>query len=171
MNTSRRMLSLGVLGAMLALGACAQRPQAATVDTTADEAAIRKVLDGISSAFNAGDFDGMFAMYSDDVVVLPPGAPDIVGKEAWRAGIDALPTNVAMKMRFDTAELVVSGDIAYERGTYTLDLSDKVTATAVQSITARHIHMFKRQADGSWKGWRLMENSTDPAPSAPPAGQ
>jgi ketosteroid isomerase-like protein len=110
----------------------------------------------------------MFALYRDDVVVLPPGGPDIVGKEAWRKGIDALPQNVAMKMRFDTKELVVAGDIAYERGTYTIDISDKATATAVQSITARHIHIFKREADGSWKGWRLMENSAEPATATAP---
>jgi uncharacterized protein (TIGR02246 family) len=172
MNANRRVLSLGVLGTVLALAACAPRSQGTVANTSADEAAIRKTLDGISSAFNSGDFDGMFALYRDDVVVLPPGGPDIAGKEAWRAGIDALPTNVAMKMRFDTTELVVAGDIAYERGTYTIDISDKATATAVQSVTARHIHIFKREADGSWKGWRLMENSADPAPqAAPPVGQ
>jgi hypothetical protein len=39
------------------------------------------------------------------------------------------------------------------------------------SIKGRHIHMFKRQPDGSWKGWRLFENSEDPAssPVPPPA--
>jgi uncharacterized protein (TIGR02246 family) len=167
MNANRRVLSLGVLGTVLALAACAPRSQGTVANTSADEAAIRKTLDGISSAFNSGDFDGMFALYRDDVVVLPPGGPDIAGKEAWRAGIDALPTNVAMKMRFDTTELVVAGDIAYERGTYTIDISDKATATAIQSVTARHVHIFKREADGSWKGWRLMENSADPAQPAP----
>jgi len=36
-------------------------------------------------------------------------------------------------------------------------------------LGGRHIHIFRRQPDGSWKGWRLMENSADPATAAQPA--
>src|SRR5215467_12356647 len=107
-----------VLAAMavstLSLAACAGK-DSATHDVAADESAIRKSLDEIASTFNAGDYDGMFAHYRDDVLVSAPGQPEIVGKTAWRAGLAQLPQNVNLKMRFDTQELAVSGDLAYER--------------------------------------------------------
>jgi ketosteroid isomerase-like protein len=159
-----------MLGLVLALGACA-RVTAPVTDVAADEAAIRKVLDDVASTFNAGNYDGMFALYRDDVVVSGPGAPDIVGKQAWRDGLaSSLPPGMAFKMRFDTQEMAIAGDLAYERGTYSIEVTDKATGKVVPApLGGRHIHIFKREADGSWKGWRLMENSPDPVPAAPPA--
>jgi ketosteroid isomerase-like protein len=160
----------GLISLALALGAC--QPRTATpADTAADEAAIRKVLDEVASTFNAGNYDGMFALYRDDVVVSAPGAPDIVGKQAWRDGLaSSLPPNMAFKMRFDTQEMAIAGDLAYERGTYSIEVTDKATGAVVPApLGGRHIHIFKREADGSWKGWRLMENSAEPAPAATPA--
>jgi ketosteroid isomerase-like protein len=179
MNTRSSKVSLVVIGVVLALGACARQPQATVVDTVADtatdEAAIRGVLDGIASTFNAGRYDEMFALYRDDVVVSPPNAPDLVGKQNWRSAMEAtIPQNLALNLRFDTQELEVVGDMAYERGTYRMEAADKESGTVLQTVSGRHIHIFKREADGSWKGWRLFENSADPVPAAaatPQAGQ
>ncbi len=162
--------ALGAAALSLALAACSGGAE--RHDPAADEAAIRKVLDGIALAFNEGRYDDMFALYQDDVVVSAPGQPDIVGAAQWRAGLAALPTNLHLKMRFDTTELVVSGDLGYEKGTFTMDIADKASGAAVGSTTQRHVHIFRRQPDGKWKGWRLMENAESAAPSPlgpPPA--
>jgi len=155
----------------LGLAGCSGRGGAAH-DAAADEAAIRKSLDEIARAFNAGDYDAMYALYRDDVLVSAPGQPEIVGKAAWRAGLAQLPPNVALTMRFDTQELSVSGDLAYERGTFTMDMADKASGAKVGSVTNRHVHIFRRESDGRWLGWRLIENSADgptPVPAAAPA--
>ncbi len=150
--------------------------EAAVVDVAADQAAIRQVLDQIASSFNAGRYDEMFAQYRDDVVVSPPNAPDLVGKQSWRSAMEAtIPQNLALNLRFDTQELEVVGDLAYERGTYRMEAADKESGAVLQTVSGRHIHIFKREADGSWKGWRLFENSADPVPATaatpPQAGQ
>ncbi|MEO8306590.1 MAG: nuclear transport factor 2 family protein [Pseudomonadota bacterium] len=154
------------------MSACKSEMHVAIADKAVDEKAIRQVLDEVSRTFNAGDYEGMFAQYRDDVVVSSPGQPDIVGKEAWRAGLGALPKGVTLNMRFDTTELEIDGDMAYERGTFVIQAKDPKADTLVPVVTARHIHIFRREADGKWKGWRLMENSADPAtallPPAPP---
>jgi ketosteroid isomerase-like protein len=150
----------------LILAACAGK-DSSTHDVAADESAIRKSLDEIASTFNAGDYDGMFAHYRDDVLISAPGQPEIVGKAAWRAGLAQLPQNVTIKMHFDTQEISVSGDLAYERGTFTMDMADKASGTRVGSVTNRHVHIFKREPDGRWMGWRLIENSAT-APLAIP---
>jgi ketosteroid isomerase-like protein len=151
--------------AMTLLAAACQPRQAPAPDTRADEAAIRELLDTIATDFNAGRYDDMLGHYLDDVVVLAPGTPDIVGKAAWREALaTSLPTDAPMTLRFDTDEVAIDGNLAYERGTYAIDIA---TPEPVR-IEGRHIHVFLRQRDGSWKGWRLMENSTDPA-TAPQA--
>lgn len=155
--------------ATLVLATACTREMAPVQDVAADEAAIRGVLDEIARAFNAGDYDGMFAQYADDVLVSAPGAPLIIGKAAWREGLKNLPQGVTLVMRFDTEELAVSGDLGYERGTFTMDIFDKPGGTRQGSLVNRHVHIFRRGADGRWLGWRLMENSEEGAPVIPPA--
>jgi ketosteroid isomerase-like protein len=165
MMNPRRVHLLPALCALLALAACSKpSPPPATDTRAADEAAIRHVLDEIGKRFDAGDYDGMLALYRDDVIVSGPGVPEVVGKQAWRQGLETtLPKGIKLKLRFDTQELEVAGDLAYERGNYAVELVDPATNAVKPLLGGRHIHMFKREADGSWKGWRLMENSPDPA--------
>ena len=175
----RKMLWATSMLLLISMSACQQSTKVvvadAPIDKAADEAAIRHVLDEISSTFNAGNYEGMFALYRDDVIVSSPGQPEIVGKDAWRKGLTALPAGVTLKMHFDTAELLVEGDMAYERGTFSIEAKDPKTEAFVPVVTARHEHIFRREADGSWKGWRLMENSADPKSALlgppPPAAQ
>lgn len=173
MFDSRPSRSLSALAtvAILFIGGCQKGPGAAPApDSAADEAAVRAVLDAIARDFNAGNMEQMVSHYQDDVLVSAPGSPDIVGKQAWLASIAAtLPPDLSLTLRFDTTELEIAGDLAYERGTYAVGLADQPDP-AQAMLKGRHIHIFKRQADGSWKGWRLMENSEDPATSpVPPA--
>jgi uncharacterized protein (TIGR02246 family) len=164
----RGLLAGVVLAALLNTGCGAGKP--AATDAKADAAAIRQLLADVGRHFDAGDYEAMLALYTDDVIVTAPGTPDAIGKAAWRKGIETtLPQGVKMKLRFDTQEIEIGGDLAYERGTFVVEALD--SAGAPQPVAGgRHIHIFKRQADGSWKGWRLMENSADPAPpAAPPA--
>jgi len=171
MRISRRIGSfLLLVGACsLLLGGCQPGADApAAPDATADEAAVRDVLDSIARDFNAGDMEKMVAHYQDDVLVSAPGAPDIVGKQAWLDAIAAsLPADAGLTLRFDTVELEIAGDLAYERGTYAIGMATQPDAKPM--IVGRHIHIFRRQADGRWKGWRLMENSEDPATSPVPS--
>ena len=161
-----------VLGAIafvvfVAAGCSAKAPSGH--DAVADEAAIRRSLAEIERSFNAGDADAMFAQYRDDVLVSAPGQEEIVGKAAWREGMGKTPASVALQVHFDTQEIAVSGDLAYERGTFTMDMTDKASGSRVGSVKLRHVHLFRREADGRWKGWRLIENSADSPPALPVA--
>jgi ketosteroid isomerase-like protein len=153
----------------LVVGGCGGKDRASKTDVAADEAAIRQSLAEIQRAFNAGEYDAMFAQYRDDVLVSAPGQPEIVGKAEWRAGFGKMPSNVALKVRFDTQEISVSGDLGYERGTFTMDMADRSSGSPVGSVTIRHVHIFRRDADGRWRGWRLIENSADSPPAVPGA--
>jgi len=49
---------------------------------SADESAIRTVNVNWGKAYNGGDAKGVTALYADDAVLLPPGAPGARGKTA-----------------------------------------------------------------------------------------
>jgi ketosteroid isomerase-like protein len=159
---------LALAAAELALGACSGRPTPA-YDRAADEAEIRGMLDSIAGSFKTGDMDKVLEVYADDVLVLGIDQPDVAGKEAWRKVLSDQPSDVTIDVRMDTDELEIAGDLAYERGTYTATITSKATGALLQSVTNRHIHIFKRQPDGHWKAWRLMENATSPARPASPS--
>ena len=160
MNITRVLAACTVAGSV-ALGACSggSTPRH---DRAADEAEIHKMLDSIAASFKTGNMDQVLAIYADDVLVLGIDQPDVAGKEAWRKVLADQPKDVTIDVRMDTKELEIAGDLAYERGTYTAQISSKATGALVQTVTNRHVHIFKRQPDGHWKAWRLMENATSP---------
>ena len=154
MNTPR---CLAAVTAALTLAACSggSTPRH---DRVADEAEIHTMLDSIAASFKTGDMDKVLAIYADDVLVLGIDQPDVAGKEAWQKVLADQPKDVTINVRMDTKELEIAGDLAYERGTYTAEISSKATGELLQSVTNRHIHIFKRQPNGHWQAWRLMEN-------------
>ncbi len=166
MNT-KRLLAACIAATSLAIAACSggSTPKH---DRAADEAEIHKMLDAIAGSFKTGDMDKVLGIYADDVLVLGIDQPDVVGKEAWSKVLADQPKDVTISVRMDTKELEIAGDLAYERGSYTAEISSKATGALLQTVTNRHIHIFKRQPDGHWKAWRLMENATSPSRPAPP---
>src|SRR5690349_7009824 len=54
-----------------------------------DKAAIQTLNDQFTKAFNAGDIAAVAAHYTEDAVVLPPGAEMVLGRNAiltfWKA--------------------------------------------------------------------------------------
>lgn len=166
---TRTTLALAVV-AIVALSGCAAPPApAATAPdrTEADAAAIRRTLDDLEQRVNRGDI-GFVDVFTGDAVVVAPDTPDVVGIDSIRSLYADTLAKVNLKMHFTTEEVVVAGDLAYERGRYTLQVTDKASGQVLQDVTNRHIHMMKRQPDGSWKTWRMMVVAA-PAPATGPA--
>jgi uncharacterized protein (TIGR02246 family) len=152
------------------LSACSGKPEATSASQDsrqADEAAIRSTLERIQSTFNAGNLDEFMPVFADDAVILSQGTPNVVGALAIRSGYEAALSQMDIKTSFDTEEIEVFGDLAYERGTYILKLAEKGTGKILGEVKSRHIHIFRRQSDGRWKTWRMMTNSTEGAAPIP----
>jgi uncharacterized protein (TIGR02246 family) len=153
-GAGRRAHLGGAVTAVLALAACANVPAA----IPANEAAVRARLDAIESSFNGGDFEAFIGMFTEDAVIVGQGYPDTVGRDAIRALYESALEQVDLKVDFHTAELVVSGDYAIERGTYTREVHDKTSGALLQDTEDRHIHILRKDPDGVWRTWRLMTN-------------
>jgi len=144
--------------ALLLLAGC----QKAVENTSADEAVIRKSAPAWAAAYNAGDADKLAAMYWDDAVLLPPGAPAASGRAAIReflAADTAATRGAGLTMNIPEAGAVdVSGDLAYEAGTYTVTDASGATVDA-----GKYIGVFQKR-DGKWLYIRDTWNS-DLAPA------
>jgi len=150
----------------LALGACTSAAPPATDDARqqSDIAAVRAFVDSVGETFNSGSLDAFMQVFTEDAIQFNQGFADVVGKPAIRKLYEeALATN-DIKVAFHTQEVTVSGDLAYEGGTYDILIRPRSDPKAAPlTVTNRHVHVLKRQADGSWKTWRMMTNNTLPA--------
>lgn len=148
---------------ILALGAC--NTPAPPADDAArqqqDVAAVNAFVDHIGETFNTGNLDAFMQVFTEDAIQFNQGMPDVVGKAAIRKLYeDALAQN-DIKVAFHTQEVSVSGDLAYEGGTYDILIRPRDNPAAEpMTVTNRHVHVLKRQADGSWKTWRMMTNGS-----------
>jgi uncharacterized protein (TIGR02246 family) len=145
--------------------ACATKQVAATSGSDqdkADESAIRRLLAETEQEINRGDPD-FVNVFAKDAVIIAPAAQDVVGFDAIRSLYLGIMQQNSMTLHFSTEEVAVSGDLAYERGTYTLRISDKNSGKVLQDMKNKHIHILKRQPNGEWKTWRMMVNSAEPA--------
>jgi uncharacterized protein (TIGR02246 family) len=152
---------------VLALAACKPPPPAAT-DSVArqqqDIAAVHAFIDKVGSTFNTGNLDAFMEVFADDAIQFNQGYPDVVGMAAIRKQYEDALAQFDLKVAFHTAEVVVAGNIAYEGGTYDIILTPRGDPKAASTtVTNRHVHVLKRQADGSWKTWRMMTNNSIPA--------
>jgi uncharacterized protein (TIGR02246 family) len=149
------------------LSGCTSYPAATTggpEQAKAQEAAIRRTIGDLEQRINRGD-PGFVDIFTKDAVIIAPAAPDVVGFDAIRTMYTGLMEQDSLTVHFSTDEIAVADDLAYERGTYTLKIVDKASGKVVQDVKNKHLHILKRQPDGTWKTWRMMVSSAEPTPA------
>lgn len=146
-----RRRCLYVIASLLAgLAGCRSQPAPAP-DLTREEAAIRATDARWLAAAQAHDLERTVSFWSDDVYMMPPGGPPIVGKEALRryiAGAFAIP-DFSISWVADHVWVARSGDLAYAVGTDTIRLSSPEGKPVVARNKA--VAVWRKEPDGSWK--------------------
>jgi uncharacterized protein (TIGR02246 family) len=158
--------------ALAACAAPATEQPAATAAATPDPAAVRAAIDAINTsnmeAMNSGDSArtmGMMAHYEDGAIVMLPGMPAMNGKAAIEQGLGGMLASMKLSdARFSTIDVIISGDYAIETGTFQLSMTPKGGKAAPDK--GKYLTVWHKQADGSWKIVRDINNSD----TAPPAG-
>jgi ketosteroid isomerase-like protein len=165
MKFSRVAAALAVVTIVLA--GCQKK-----VDVAAVEAEAKNGVRDWVALYTAGDADGIAAKYAESAVVMAPGAPAAVGREAIRAFIaadSAAAKEAGIKLAISDGDVVgVSGDLAWHSGAYTV--SDASGAT----IDSGNYMEVLQNIDGKWMIIRDIWNSDRPpapAPAAEPAAE
>ncbi len=161
MTHSREILLTAA--AIAALAGCA--PKAAPVDTSADVAAIKAMQDRELAAVKSGNADTALAVYTSDVMMMPPGEPAIQGAAALRKWFVAFTKDFSATGKYTTNDVQVAGDIGVVHYVGELTMTPKAGGTPMTEAI-KGIHIYKRQPDGTWKIAQDVWNSDAPPPPA-----
>jgi uncharacterized protein (TIGR02246 family) len=160
----------GLVACALALAACSAQPAPAPDTRAADEAALRTLIEAWAASARAKDAEKFVSFYADDATLMIEDAPDIAGVAALREALPGMMNdpNFALSFAADKVEVARSGELAYEKGTYTMTMSDPQQ----QAVTERghYVVVWRKQADGSWKVI-LDVPVSDPPEATAQAGQ
>lgn len=144
-----------------------EAPQAETAG--ADEDAIRQISSGWLEHARARNADSVAAYFAPDAVVLQPGEPPTEGVQAIRADIaEEWAENPDFTVDWSTTsvEVAASGDMAWERGTWTFDPDGPGEA---DELRGEYITVYEK-VDGEWKVAADVGVPTEPMPSEEEAG-
>jgi steroid delta-isomerase len=117
--------------------------------------AIRAALTGWRDDFNAGRTRDLCDLFAADLVVVYQGQPDR-DHEAFCRQLQAALADpkIAFGYALEIEEIIVSGDLAVARVSWTL-ISTPVGAEPETQIE-RGIDIFRRQPDGVWRIARFI---------------
>ena len=129
--------------AALAIGATIAMPPLAAADAVADEAAILDIWSQYTTARVEGDAETWLGLWDKEGIRMPPGTP-AVDYATFAPGTAERFANAPNSMVIDSEEIVVTGDWAYSRGTFTVN----------DAVEGKFLTIFRRQDDGSWGIYR-----------------
>jgi ketosteroid isomerase-like protein len=161
---NRRMRkSVMVLMAVVSLAAACGGTKPGAEFPMKDQAAIRERNDAFVKAFNQKDVAQVLTVYAENSVFMPPNQPIIRGRDALKTFYDELLASGATGLRLNASEISGHGPLAYQSGTYEMDVkSAKGTAAHDRG---KYLFVMRRMAD-TWRFEYSMWNS-DLAASAP----
>ncbi len=141
---------LTTLPLFLMIVGCNQAPM------STDPSAIVAATEAWETALNAKDTDGLVALYTSDARVLPPDGEMASGSDAVRAVFGGM-IDAGFSGELTSIESKISGDMAYDVGTFSLRMDGADVGTGKFIVT------FRRGDDGEWRITNDIFNSDNPA--------
>jgi len=114
---------------------------------TADERAIRDVIDKWLSASATGDADTMLTLLADDMVFIVPGQPPF-GKKEFKAAWDGPMKGAKVAANADVEEVLISGDFACTRTRLAVGITTPDGTTS--HAKGYTMTLFRKQSNGRW---------------------
>lgn len=140
-----------ILGCALLLSACDQGPPATQTGLGSAHS------ENWEAMLNAGDIDGLVAVYTEDTRVMPPNGSIKIGRTAVREEFGAMIA-AGMQIDLQSIDSKAAGDVAYNVGTYALSINGETIDKG------KWIETWDRGADGTWRISSDIWNSDNPAP-------
>ncbi len=152
--------------AALAAASCSPAPNTSKPATTTEQdvAAIGRVRDAYVAGWKAGSAGDIAAIYTSDALAFPANQSTVTGHDAiMKFNADFFGQFTPNDITLTPEETTVMGDWAFDRGTYHVMVTPKSGAAPVTE-EGRYLELLQRQADGSWKVARDIDNTIRPTP-------
>ena len=130
---------------------------AGTPDPAADRQAIAAATARFGAAESAGSVDQFRGFFTDDLVMMGPNEPLVIGGDSVAALMRVFHGKYGVQVKYDSQEIVVFGDWAFDRGTERYTLTPKAGGAPITK-SGNYLYLYQRQKDGSWKQSRVMWN-------------
>jgi ketosteroid isomerase-like protein len=127
-----------------------------------DQAAIREKNADFVKAFNARNMDQMLAAYTENSVFMPPNQPVLRGKDALKTFYDEMLKGGGTNLKLDAGEISGHGPLAYQSGSYELDM--KPAGGAETHDRGKYLFILRKMA-GTWRYEYTVWNSDLPPPA------
>jgi len=138
------------IAAAALLVACAGGNSEFDAETDAQAlAAIAEFNEQYLAAINNGDLEALADLTTEDHMMVASGGAPLTGKEALVNAMRGAFERVTFDESWTPLETVVSGDLAYQRGTFVVNATPKAGGET-SSTTGNFLRIYRRQADGRW---------------------
>jgi uncharacterized protein (TIGR02246 family) len=115
-----------------------------------DVAQVYDLWNEYAAAANDGDLERWLALWADDAIQMPPGAPCRAGKAEIRRGMQALFDLGVIGMVVQPEEVRILGNLAYTHGACEFEVALK-GGGGIRRYSAKFLDILEKQVDGSWK--------------------
>ena len=148
------------LALILSLPACV-----AEVDLDAQRALLVEADAQYTATANAGDVEGLTALYAPDATRYPPGGEPSHGLDAMRAFAQGVASTPGFHLTAHPLALETSqgGDMGYTLNLLELTVTGEDGVPEAQWL--RDFHVWRREPDGAWRIVEDIWHVMDPAPS------
>ena len=126
-----------------------------------DREAIDRVLNNFVTAFNKGDVAACLASLADDVLVMPPNAPAISGRQPYGAWIEGLLEVVSIEETISEHHTEIAGDWAFDSGHWEATITQRADDQQFED-RGDYVWVLRKAADGSWATVQMIWNSDNP---------
>lgn len=116
----------------------------------ADVSAINDLRRREIKAAEAGDVEGLLSIRTEDFTAMPPGQDPVCGKQAVSAFLSGMFEQVSIQETVVSDDIVVSGELAYDRGTFTGSATPKAGGDPME-LNGKYLWIARREEDGSWR--------------------
>ena len=128
---------------------CSQQHDASSIQA-ADLAAIEQTNRQTLQALNTNDLQLMNSLVAENHIMMIPGRPEMSGRATIQESNAHLVESYTNVEIWKPAETVVTGDWAWQRGTFDITLTPKKEGVRPIRSIGKYIHIYQRQADGRW---------------------
>jgi ketosteroid isomerase-like protein len=143
------LVAVAAACASASLGACSPVAAPSQATLAADEAAIAEFNRRYLQAINDGDIDALAALTTEGHVMIGSGRSPLVGKTALVSAMTRAFERFDIEESWTPEETIISGDLAYQRGTYVVEATPKAGGETTRS-TGIFARIYTRRPEGDW---------------------
>lgn len=115
-----------------------------------EDARIDKVRLDFNAAYNKSDAEAMGRLIDKDGVFMPPGEPNVIGRDNIVARYANFFTKILSKFELKPGEIQKYDNFAFMSGDYERSDRPKAGGT-VKGVAGHYLLVLKKQTDGTWK--------------------